>query len=60
MALVNKGAALRRAGRPEEAVAAYEEVISRFGDATEPGLREQVAKARRGKGQILGGTDAPE
>ncbi len=44
-ALVNKGFALGEAGRGEEAIAAYEEVERRFGAASEPALREQVAKA---------------
>ncbi len=35
-ALVNKGAALRKAEKLEDAIAAYDEVVRRFGDAEEP------------------------
>ena len=37
-------------GRSEEAVAVYDQVVARFGEATEPALREQVAKALVNKG----------
>ena len=36
------------------AVAVYDEVLARFGDAEEPGLREQVARALVNKGVTLG------
>ena len=45
MALVNKGARLTQLDRSEEAIAAYEKVTTRFGNASEPALREQVAMA---------------
>ena len=46
MALVNKGVRLGALERSEEAVAVYGEVVARYGDATEPALRERVAIAR--------------
>ncbi|TAN62586.1 hypothetical protein EPN18_04470, partial [bacterium] len=41
-ALVNKGVTLGVLNRSEEAIKAYNDVIERFGDAKEPGLKEQV------------------
>jgi len=41
-------------GRSEEAIAVYEDLLARFGTATEPALREQVAGALRNKGIALG------
>ncbi|MBL4691012.1 MAG: hypothetical protein JKY68_06055, partial [Rhodospirillales bacterium] len=49
MALFNKGVALGEAGKSEEAIAAYDEVVRRFGDSGETALLEQVAKAFNGK-----------
>ena len=37
-------------GRSEEAVATYDDVVSRFGDGTEPGVRQLVANTLRNKG----------
>lgn len=48
-ALVNKGLALKRLGRGEEAIAVYDAVVSRFGAAEELPLREQVAHALNSK-----------
>ena len=45
-ALVSKGVTLGELGRPEEALAAYEEVIARYGDATDPELVDLVALAK--------------
>ncbi len=53
-ALLNKGIALRRQGKPDEAIAAYDEAIRRFGDDPAPALRERVAKALLNKGVALG------
>lgn len=39
------GIGLEELGRPEEALAAYEEVIARFGESTNPLLMEIVAFA---------------
>jgi TolA-binding protein len=44
-ALLYKGIAFGELGRAEEAIAVYEDVIARFGDAADPAIREQVAKA---------------
>ena len=52
--LFNRGVLLGELGRGEEAIKAYDEVLSRFGDAREPALREQVAKALFNKGNTLG------
>ncbi len=50
MALLNKGVNLGRLQRSEDELAAYDELLARFKDATEPTLREQVAKALRTRG----------
>jgi tetratricopeptide (TPR) repeat protein len=54
-ALVNKANGLGRLGRGEETIRVCEEVVSRFGDAPEAGIREQVARALFGKSMTLGG-----
>jgi len=53
-ALVNKGIVLGTLNRSEEAIAAYDDVVSRFADAKEPALREQTARALFNKGVTLG------
>ena len=53
-ALVNKGVRLGAAGRSEEAIAVYDDVIARFADTTEPALQEPVATALVYKGVRLG------
>jgi glyoxylase-like metal-dependent hydrolase (beta-lactamase superfamily II) len=52
-ALVNKGSTLDEQKKPDEAIAAYDEVATRFGKAEEPELKEQVARALVGKGVTL-------
>ena len=52
--LVSKGAAL---GRGDEAIAVYDDLIARFGTATELSLREPVANALFKKGITLGTPD---
>lgn len=52
-AFINKGITLAKLGRSEEAVAAYDDVVARFGDVGEPALRERVAKALLYKGNLL-------
>jgi hypothetical protein len=47
-ALGNKGVVLDRLQQHEAAIAVYDDVIRRFGEAPEPALREAVAKARQG------------
>jgi tetratricopeptide (TPR) repeat protein len=45
--LRSKGFELAQLGRREEAIAAYDDLLARFGSATEPSIREHVAVARR-------------
>jgi tetratricopeptide (TPR) repeat protein len=59
-ALVNKGFRLGALNRSEGAVAVYDEVVKRFGDASEPGLREPVAEALFNKGLRLGALNRSE
>ena len=54
-ALVNKGVALGVLDRSVEAIAVYDDVVARFGAATEDSLREPVAKAKAGKERLLKG-----
>jgi len=44
-ALLGKAGALDEEGKGTEAIATYDEVVRRFGEAAEPALREQVARA---------------
>jgi hypothetical protein len=53
-ALVNKGITLGALGRGEEALGVYDDVVARFGAATELALREPVAMALVNKGVTLG------
>ncbi|MBI5892606.1 MAG: SIR2 family protein, partial [Deltaproteobacteria bacterium] len=53
-ALVNKGVTLGSLNRSEEAIAVYDDVVKRFGNAKEPALLERVAKALFNKGFTLG------
>jgi hypothetical protein len=46
--------------RSEEAIGVYDDVVARFGAATELALREQVAKALFNKGVRLGTLDRSE
>ena len=43
MAMVNKGFTLGELDRADEGIAVYDEVIERFGDASEPALHDPVA-----------------
>ncbi|MGB9587871.1 MAG: hypothetical protein ACPL7O_06780, partial [Armatimonadota bacterium] len=52
-AIVNKGDVLGELGRSQEEIAVYDQVVRRFGDATEAGIREQVASAMFNKGVTL-------
>jgi tetratricopeptide (TPR) repeat protein len=56
MALVNKGNRLGQTGDHAAAIAVYDEVLARFGDAEAPALRERVATALVNKGITLGQT----
>jgi len=42
---VNKGFALGALDRSEDAIAVYDDLLARFATATEPALREAVARA---------------
>ena len=53
-ALVNKGFRLVSLNQCQEAIAVFDEVVKRFGDAAEPVLREVVAKVLVNKGVSLG------
>jgi hypothetical protein len=46
IALFNKAVRLGTLGHNEEAIAVYDDLLARFGNATELPLREVVAKAR--------------
>jgi len=52
--LVNKGIALGELGREDEAIRVCDEVVSRFADAPEAGIREQVVRALLSKDITLG------
>jgi tetratricopeptide (TPR) repeat protein len=54
-ALVYKGFTLGRLGRSEEEIAVYDQVVQRFGKASEPVLRQHVAQALVNKGVALAG-----
>ncbi|HEY2912753.1 MAG TPA: tetratricopeptide repeat protein [Candidatus Angelobacter sp.] len=53
-ALLRKGFVLGELKRYEEAIIAYDEVVKRFGNATESAVREQAARALNNVGFILG------
>jgi tetratricopeptide (TPR) repeat protein len=59
-AIFNMGVLLGQLHRPKEAVAMYDELVARFGDASELALREQVAAALVNKGVILDQLGPPE
>jgi tetratricopeptide (TPR) repeat protein len=59
-ALFDRGVALGEQSRHEEAIGAYEELISRHGEATDPELRKLVAYALRNRGFRLGMLDRHE
>jgi tetratricopeptide (TPR) repeat protein len=46
-------------GRPADALAAFQQVIDRYGEDPAPALREQVAAALRRKGVALGELGRP-
>jgi tetratricopeptide (TPR) repeat protein len=59
-ALVNKGVALGTLGRLEEVIEICDEVVTRFQEAEELVLQEQVARALVNKGVALGSLDRRE
>ncbi len=50
----HRGVALGKMGKSVEAIAAYDDLVKRFGESTELRLRELVATALRNKGVTLG------
>jgi tetratricopeptide (TPR) repeat protein len=58
--LLNEGISLGKRGRYEEAIAIYDELVARFGAATEPALREHVAGALLNKGFSAGALNRNE
>jgi hypothetical protein len=50
----NRALALGRLGRDEERLAAYEDIVMRYGDATEPEMRERVARALHSRATAFG------
>jgi tetratricopeptide (TPR) repeat protein len=60
MAMYNKGVALGRIEKPQEALAVYDAMIARFGEAPDLTLRESVAKAMLSKGMTLGRIEKPQ
>jgi tetratricopeptide (TPR) repeat protein len=55
--LLNRGFLLGELHRLEEAIAVFDDLLARFGNATEPPLREPVARALVNKGITLGELD---
>ena len=58
--LFNNAVELQNRNQPEEALAAYDEVIRRFGESETPNLLEPVAAALMGKGLLLGVLKLPQ
>ena len=58
--LLNKGVILGQLNRSDEAVAVYDEVVHRYGDASEPALQEPVAQSLFNKGMTLGWLEQSE
>jgi hypothetical protein len=48
----NKGFRLETLGRSEEAIASYDDVLARFGTATEAPLREHAEMAQFGRDRL--------
>ena len=59
-ALVNRGAVLSALNRPQNALAACDEVIRRFGKSETPALLERVATALGNRGAALGTLNRPQ
>lgn len=51
--LVNKGIVLSQAGRVDEALAVFDELVHRFGKRPEAAFAQEVARALRHKGKRL-------
>jgi hypothetical protein len=50
---------MRELNRPAEAIAVYDDLVTRFGEASEPAVRAQVVRALFNKGVRLGQLDRP-
>ena len=59
MALVNKGVTLGALSRPEEELAAYDDVVRRFGESETTELAEQAATALVNKSIVLAELSCP-
>ena len=59
MAFVNKGVALGALSRPEEELAAYDDVVRRFGESETTELAEQAANALVNKSIVLAELNCP-
>ncbi|MDR0717399.1 MAG: tetratricopeptide repeat protein [Azoarcus sp.] len=57
---INKGLILEQQGKPDAAMAVYEEIDRRFGKDVSPDVREPVALALVNKGLILGQQGKPD
>src|SRR5207245_10677467 len=55
-----RGAALSMQAKDADAISTYDELISRFGTSSAPGVQEHVAAALRNKGDALGRGHRPE
>lgn len=56
--LANKGLILEALGHGDEAIAVYDDIVSRFGSAYEQPVRDIVAKAQAGKQRVLDAAEA--
>jgi len=57
--ILDKGIALGRLGRHEEAIAAYDDLLSRFGDSDDRATREVLTRAAAIRGGLSGSATAP-
>ena len=57
---MNKGAALGKLNRPQDALESYDEAIRRFGESEVPGLLQSVANALASRGGTLGTLNRPQ
>jgi tetratricopeptide (TPR) repeat protein len=58
--LMNEATALADAGRSEEAIGVYDQVVSGYGDSDDPGTSLHVVQALTGKAMLLIGSGRPE
>ena len=60
LGLIEKGGTFRKLKQPEEALAAYKEVVRRYGTSEVPALREAVAMTLHHIGNLLWALERPE